>query len=199
MDAQGGYVVNEEYGPRSQRRKIEQMKSTKETVKGVVKRTKAVGSINHDDRKYLQQMVGGQVLEQSSKYSFPDIKRLPAELSKEATVKNMKKKGTLMRNKALAKRKAKMATENLNDPQGGEDTPTSKEYQEMANDLKIDKDETFSEITVEELNGQEDLNKLANYNFWDTQMRVRDGFIVQVKLGLPHFLEIICTGKKRFK
>ena len=52
-------------------------------------------------------------------------------MSKEATVKNMKKKGTLMSDKALAKRKAEMATENLNDPQGGEDTPTSKEYQEQ--------------------------------------------------------------------
>lgn len=40
---------------------------------------------------------------------------------------------------------------------------TNKEYREMANNLKIDNDETFSEITVEELNRQEDLDKkLAN-------------------------------------
>jgi hypothetical protein len=39
-DAQGGHVANEEHAPRSQGRKIERMKSTKETVKGVTKQQK---------------------------------------------------------------------------------------------------------------------------------------------------------------
>jgi hypothetical protein len=115
-DAQPGHVANEEHVPWSQRRKIEQMKSTKETVKGVVKRAKAVGGINHDNRKCLQQMVGDQVLEQISKHSS---RKLKAELLKEAaSVKNMKKKGALASNKAPAKRNAEMASKKLKQSTG---------------------------------------------------------------------------------
>ena len=64
-------------------------------------------------------MVGGQVLEQSSKYPSPDIKRLPAKLLEEATVKNMKKKGALASDKAPAKRKAERAAEKWSDPHSG--------------------------------------------------------------------------------
>jgi hypothetical protein len=171
-DAHRGYVVNEEYGPRSLRRKLERIKSTKEIVKGVVKRvkrTKAVGSINHDNRKYLQQMVRRKILEQSSKYSSHKIKMLPAELLKNATVKNMMKKGALASDKALVNRKVELAAEKL-ERSTGRRIHTNEEYRDMAKNLKIDNDKTFSEITVEELNRQEDLDKLAHYNFWDTQV-----------------------------
>jgi hypothetical protein len=59
----------------------------------------------------------------------------------------------------------------------------------MAKNLHIDKDQTFSETTVEELNPQEDSDKLANCNFWDTQVRVKDGFMAKAKFALPHFLD----------
>jgi hypothetical protein len=114
------------------------------------------------------------------------------ESSKEASIKNMKKKGALASNKTLAKRKAEMESEKL-EQSTRRQRHSNKEHREMAKNLKIDKDQTFSETTVGELNRQEDSNKLTNYNFWDTQVRAKDGFMAKAKLALPHFLDRMCA------
>jgi hypothetical protein len=62
---------------------------------------------------------------------------------------------------------------------------SNKEHREMAKNLNIDKDQ--------ELNPQEDSDKLANYNFWDTQVRVKDAFMAKAKFALPHFLDRMCA------
>jgi hypothetical protein len=66
----------------------------------------------------------------------------------------------------------------------GQQRHTDKKCQEMAKNLKTDKDRTFLERSVEDLNCQEDFGKLANCNFWDAKVRVRDGFMVEVKSAL---------------
>jgi hypothetical protein len=129
---------------------------------------------------------------------IPRNKKLPAELLKEASIKNMEKKGALAINKVLAKRKAEMAPEKL-ERSTGQQRHSDKEHREMAKNLKIDKDQTFYETIVGGLNRQEDSGKLANDNFWDTQVRVKDGFMAKAKLALPHFLDRMCAGNERSK
>ena len=65
-------------------------------------------------------------------------------------------------------------------------TNTYSEYKQIAHNLIVDNDVTFTSISPEEKQRQEDIERFASFNFWNS-LKVKDGFKEQLQAILPEF------------
>jgi hypothetical protein len=148
------------------------------------KHNAACSGAKHDRVKATQKMTGDQLLESGSKYEAAKIEELPKELLDKAKVRNLLKRGSLFKNKELAKKKEEVSEQRKQRSRAK--NLTLEELQEMSHDLTVKNDKTWASLSPADRLRIADLDKLSNYNFWK-DLKVSAGFVDQLKLVLPHF------------
>ena len=109
-DSRTNYIANEEYANRRERRRCILEIETSKAVSTEQSKKQRTSSVKHNDRKVTQQMIGGQLLEDSKQYTTEQLaQRLPEDIRQKFSIKSIVKRGTDVGKKALGEKKVEHA------------------------------------------------------------------------------------------
>ena len=142
--------------------------------------------IGHDRTKSQQVQLAEDVLHTATRYSPERIKALPEIVQKKASISTISARGfrfvenelaaDKMRDALARKKKSKVKTQ------------TFAEYKEIASKLVPNNDSSFTNMSQEEKEKRQDIERYAQHTFWSS-LSLKDGFKEQLKKVLPGFWE----------
>jgi hypothetical protein len=179
-DARQAYMMDEEYHNREARRK----KKRQEKKNGPTN-----FGVKHDDTKALQIESAEATTRKSKEYQKSKIDGLPDSVKSSIVIRGLKKAGILKNDKKLDCAKLESAMEKqakrFNSRRGNQ-LPTLIALQESSKAREIDNDKTWANESTEVMQRKQDLERYAEFNFWN-QLPGKEGFKDVLKKTLPKF------------